>query len=88
MLDTTLAGRRRMGVNEEPDVLLADAGYWHTAQMQAHKRTWDRGVDPARRTMREGRRPGWEHGLYEKMRRNLKSHRGRKLYAQRKALVS
>ena len=37
--------------------------------------------------MREGKRPGWEHGLYEQMREKLTSERGRKLYAQRKISV-
>ncbi len=37
--------------------------------------------------MREGNRPGWENGLYERMRRKLTSERGRKLYAQRKISV-
>jgi Transposase DDE domain len=34
MLDTTLDGLREQGVAEVPEVVLADAGYWHTAQMQ------------------------------------------------------
>ena len=34
MLDTTLAELRDHGVTETPAVVLADAGYWHTAQMQ------------------------------------------------------
>jgi hypothetical protein len=33
--------------------------------------------------MREGKRPGWENGVYELMRRKLSTERGRKLYAQR-----
>jgi hypothetical protein len=37
--------------------------------------------------MREGHRPGWEHGFYEAMREKLKSDRGRKPYAQRKTSV-
>jgi Transposase DDE domain len=37
--------------------------------------------------MREGERPGWENGLYERMRLKLTSERGRKLYAQRKISV-
>src|SRR6476469_2066952 len=37
--------------------------------------------------MREGKRPGLEHGLYERMREKLTSERGRRLYAQRKISV-
>ena len=87
MLDTTLRHLERHGVTELPKVLLGDAGYWHTRQMQAIA---DRGIEvliPPDGTMREGKRPGWAHGVYEKMRRKLKTKRGRKLYAQRKISV-
>jgi transposase len=87
MLDTTLRHLERHGVSERPRVLLGDAGYWHTRQMQSIA---DRGIEvliPPDGTMREGKRPGWEHGFYEKMRRKLKTKRGRKLYAQRKISV-
>jgi transposase len=87
MLDTTLRHLHRHGVTKGPKVLLGDAGYWHTAQMQAIA---ERGIEvliPPDGTMREGNRPGWEHGLYEKMRRKLKTKRGRELYAQRKISI-
>ena len=87
MLDTTLASLRRAGVSEQPDVLLADAGYWHTAQMQ---RLRDRGIEvlaPPDGNMRAGTRPGWEGGAYQQMRDTLASDRGRKLYAQRKITI-
>ena len=70
-----------------PEVLLGDAGYWHSRQIQA---IGERGVEvliPPDGNMREGKRPGWENGFYEKMRRKLTSERGRKLYAQRKVTV-
>ena len=87
MLDTTLAGLRRAGVSEQPDVLLADAGYWHTAQMQ---RLRDRGIEvlaPPDGNMRAGNRPGWEGGAYQQMRDTLATEHGRKLYAQRKITI-
>ena len=87
MLDTTLDHLGRHGVTGVPEVVLADAGYWHTAQMQA---ITDRGIEvlvPPDGNMREGKRPGWEDGLYEQMRDKLTSDRGRKLYAQRKITV-
>ena len=37
--------------------------------------------------MREGKRPGWEHGCYELMREKLATDRGRKLYGQRKITI-
>jgi hypothetical protein len=87
MLDTTLRHLDRHGVSEVPKVLLGDAGYWHTAQIQS---ITGRGIEvliPPDGTMREGKRPGWEHGFYENMRRKLKTKRGRELYAQRKITV-
>jgi transposase len=87
MLDTTLATLGRRGVTETPDVLLADAGYWHNRQIQA---ITDRGIEvliPPDGAMRDGKRPGWEHGFYELMRRKLSTENGRKLYAQRKITV-
>ena len=87
MLDTTLGRLERHGVAEQPEVVIADCGYWHTAQMQA---LTDRGIEvliPPDGNTREGKRPGWENGLYEQMRRKLLTERGRKLYAQRKITV-
>jgi transposase len=87
MLDATLATLERHGVGEQPKVVIADAGYWHNHQIQ---QVTDRGIEvliPPDGTMREGKRPGWEHSFYEAMRDKLKSDRGRKLYAQRKTSV-
>jgi hypothetical protein len=88
MLETTLCQPRRHGVVEAPEAVVADAGYWHTAQMQAITEQGIEVLIPPDGNMREGKRPGWENGLYERMRRKLTSERGRKLYAQRKELVS
>ena len=66
---------------------LADAGYWHTAQMQA---ITDRGIEvlaPPDGNMREGKRPGWEGGPYQQMRDKLATDRGRELYGQRKITI-
>jgi len=87
MLETTLDGLRRQGVNDTPEVVLADAGYWHTAQMQQMA---ERGIEvlaPPDGNMREGTRPGWDREIYEQMRAKLKTDRGRKLYAQRKITI-
>jgi len=85
MLDTTLKGLRDQGVSDVPEVVLADAGYWHTAQMQAIA---EQGIEvPPDGSMREGKRPGWEDGLYQQMRDTLTTDRGRALYAQRKITV-
>ena len=87
MLDTTLATLERHGVSKQPQTVVADAGYWHNRQIQT---ITERGIEvliPPDGNMREGKRPGWENGLYEMMRRKLKSERGRKLYSQRKISV-
>jgi hypothetical protein len=87
MLDTTLQHLTRHGVSEQPEVVLGDAGYWHTRQIQAIE---DRGIEvlvPPDGTMRDGIRPGWEHGFFDVMRRKLATDRGRDLYAKRKITV-
>jgi transposase len=87
MLDTTLSHLQRHGVSERPEAVVADAGYWHNRQIQ---QVTDRGIEvliPPDGNMREGKRPGWEHGFYEAMRRKLSTDRGRQLYAQRKISV-
>jgi len=87
MLDTTLASLQRAGVSEQPEVLLADAGYWHTAQM---RRLTERGIEvlaPPDGNMRAGIRPGWEGGAYQQMRDTLASDHGRELYSQRKITI-
>ena len=87
MLKTTLDALREQGVEQTPEVVLADAGYWHTAQMQSIERQGIEVLAPPDGNMREGKRPGWEHERYEQMREKLTSERGRKLYAQRKITI-
>jgi len=87
MLDTTLNGLRAQGVHETPEVVLADAGYWHTAQMQHIAQQGIEVLAPPDGNMREGKRPGWNRAVYEQMRHKLNTDRGRKLYAQRKITI-
>jgi transposase len=87
MLDRTLANLAKDRVSEQPDVVLADAGYWNTRQIEAMS---DRGFEvliPPDGTMRDGHRPGWEDGLYQRMRDKLTTDDGRELYAKRKITV-
>ena len=37
MLETALLELREQGVTEIPDAVIADAGYWHTVQIQSSK---------------------------------------------------
>ena len=78
MLDTTLQHLAKHGVIEQPEVVLADAGYWHTRQIQS---ITERGIEvlvPPDGTMRDGIRPGWEHGFFDVMRQKLLTDRGRR----------
>jgi hypothetical protein len=87
MLNTTLEHLDRHGVTERPDAVVADAGYWHSRQIET---ITERGYDvlvPPDGAMRESNRPGWKNGLYEKMRHKLRTERGRQLYAQRKTTI-
>jgi transposase len=87
MLDTTLHHLAKHGVVEQPEVVLADAGYWHTRQIQSIA---ERGMEvlvPPDGTMRDGIRPGWEHGFFDVMRQKLLTDHGRQLYAKRKITV-
>jgi hypothetical protein len=76
-----------IGITATPEVVLADAGYWHQVQMQA---IVDRGMQvliPPDAGKRKGTRPGWEGGLYAFMRRVLATDRGGGLYAKRQGMI-
>jgi hypothetical protein len=87
MFKRTLENLERHGVSEPPGAVIADAGYWNTAQIQT---ITEKGVEvlvPPDGAMREGKRPGWEDGPYQEMRDKLTSEDGRKLYAKRKITI-
>jgi hypothetical protein len=87
MFEATMRELSQQGVTEVPEVVLADAGYWHHPQMQTIS---DRGIEvlvPPDGNMREGKRRGWEEGVYQQMRDKLTTDRGRELYAQRKITI-
>ena len=75
------------GVTDTPEVVLADAGYWHTEQMQ---RIAARGIPvliPPDAHKRGGVRPGWTGGMYEFMRGVLTSEHGKDLYRRRQGMI-
>ncbi|MBV9337194.1 MAG: transposase [Solirubrobacterales bacterium] len=75
------------GGTDTPEVVLADAGYWHTEQMQ---RAAARGIPvliPPDAHKRNGVRPGWTGGMYEFMRRVLRSKHGKDLYSRRQGMI-
>jgi hypothetical protein len=76
-----------VGITATPEVVLADAGYWHQAQMEA---IVDRGMQvliPPDAGKRKGTRPGWDGGLYAFMRRVLATDHGGGLYAKRQGMI-
>jgi transposase len=72
------------GVTEKPEIVLADAGYWHAEQMQRLVNDGMQVLVPPDSGLRQGARPGWEGGYYAFMRRVLSSEHGHALYAKRK----
>ncbi len=87
VLNSALEHLHRHGVTEPPGAVLADAGYWHTRQIeQACERGLDVLVSPDG-GLRDGNRPGWENGLYEVMRQRLKTETGHELYKLRKSTI-
>jgi transposase len=87
MFSATMRELAEQGVTEAPEVVLADAGYWHHPQMQAIHETGVEVLIPPDGNMREGKRRGWEDGVYQQMRDKLSTDRGRELYAQRKITI-
>ena len=75
------------GVTDAPEVVLADAGYWHTEQIE---RLTGRGtvvLIPPDAGKRKGARPGWDGGIYAFMRRVLATDRGGELYRRRNGMI-
>jgi transposase len=75
------------GVIDTPEIVLADAGFWHTEQIE---RLTGRGLavliapDAGKR---KGPRPGWNGGLYAFMRRVLATDHGGELYRRRNVMI-
>jgi transposase len=87
MVTAAQAELANAGIDTLPEVVLADAGYWHQVQMDA---IVDRGMQvliPPDAGKRKGARPGWDGGLYAFMRRVLASDRGGELYAKRQGMI-
>ena len=70
-----------------PEVVLADAGYWHKRQMESIVSRGMQVLIPPDSGLRKGARPGWDKGLYAFMRRVLATEHGAELYRRRQATV-
>jgi len=87
MLDAAQSELAAAGVTDTPEVLLADAGYWHGEQME---RIVDRGIQvliPPDTSRRRTTRRSWDGGHYDFMRRVLATDRGGGLYRRRQPMV-
>jgi transposase len=71
----------------DPQVVVADAGYWHRRQIETVASEGIRVLVPPDSSLRSGPRPGWTGGLYDVMRRTLATPDGRALYRQRQATI-
>jgi transposase len=87
MVDAVRRELRAAGVAELPEVVLADAGYWHQVQMQRLAGDGIAVLIPPDAKKREGARPGWDGGLYSFMRRVLATPAGAELYVKRTAMI-
>jgi transposase len=87
MVDATRAELGKAGVADTPQVVVADAGYWHQHQMENIVASGIEVIVPPDAGKRKGTRPGWDGGAYQFMRRVLATDAGRALYRKRQGMV-
>jgi transposase len=87
MVDAVRRELQAAGVAELPEVVVADAGYWHRVQMQALAGDGIGVLIPPDANKRKGARPGWDGGLYAFMRRVLATPAGAERYRKRSAMI-
>jgi Transposase DDE domain len=87
MVDAAHLELRRAGVERSPEVVVADAGYWHQVQMERLGSDGLVVLIPPDAKKRAGARPGWDGGLYAFMRRVLATDTGGELYAKRQTMI-
>ena len=87
MVDAARTELAAAGVTEQPEVVVADAGYWHQAQMESIVSQGIQVLIPPDAGKRKGTRPGWDGGPYAFMRRVLETTLGNALYRKRQVTV-
>jgi transposase len=75
------------GVTEAPEVVVADAGYWHHDQMDQLAGRGIKVLVAPDAGKRRGARPGWNGGRYAFMRRVLETDAGAALYRKRQVTI-
>ena len=87
MVNAALEELQAAGIDERPEVVLTDAGYWHQRQMENVTSQGMQVLIPPDAANRKGARPGWEGGFYAHMRRVLATDYGGGLYKRRQAMI-
>jgi transposase len=87
VFDAALRDLELAGVSERPGVVVADAGYWNKRQMENIVTGGTQVLIPPDSDLKEKPRVGWTGGLYDHMRRVLKTELGHAIYQQRKQTV-
>jgi hypothetical protein len=87
MIEATERQLESVGIEERPEVVLADAGYWHQVQMEEIVSRGMQVLVPPDSRNRKGARPGWTGDMYAWMRQVLAHDPGRGLYRRRPAMI-
>jgi hypothetical protein len=87
VVTATLGQLEKAGVSQQPEIVLADAGYWHKEQIENIVSDGIQVLVPPDGGLRKGVGPGWDKGMYVFMPRVLASEHGHAIYKQRKATV-
>ena len=87
MVDATLSELHNAGVAQQPEVAVADAGYWHHDQIDSVAARGIAVLIPPDSRNRKTARPGWQEGRYAWMRRLLQTELGERLYRKRSQTV-
>ena len=88
MLAAALSELEAAGIEERPEVVVADAQYWNEQHMDDV--TGEHGIPvliPPDSGKRKGERPGWTGGRYAFMRRVLETDLGRETYRKRQTAI-
>jgi transposase len=83
VFDAALRDLASAGVNQRPQTVLADTGYWHSEQADQIVAAGTQVLIPPQSRTRDTIRPGWDTGRYAFMRAVLDSPAGSALYHQR-----
>jgi hypothetical protein len=88
MLNAARTELVRAEADERPEIVVADAGYWHQEQIERAMADGVQVLVTPDGGLRKGpRRPGWDGGLYAFMRAVINSEHGGALYKFRQQLI-